>query len=94
VRAARRSAFTLLGFGAGLVAGAFAWSSVRHNYRRELFSRRPLARFIALTYLVSRPSLETARLLRDYTRWEQNGVLRRHGTRMLRAVERSLGAQS
>jgi hypothetical protein len=93
VRAARRSGFTLLGFGAGLVAGAFVWSGVRHNYRRDLFSRRPFARFIALTYLASRPRLETVRLLRDYTRWEQNTMLRRHGMRLLRRVEGRVGAQ-
>jgi hypothetical protein len=93
VTARRRSGFTLLGFSAGVLAGAFVWSSVRHNYRRELFSRRPAARFIALTYLASRPTIETFRLLRDYTRWESNPFLRRQGKRLLNNVEKRIGGQ-
>lgn len=76
-----------------MLAGALVWSGVRHNYRRDLFSPRPTARFVALTYLASRPTLETCRLLRDYTRWEQNAFLRRHGLRMLGHVERRLGGR-
>lgn len=90
----RRSGFSLLGFTAGALAGAFAWSSVRHNFRRELFSRRPLARFVALTYLSSRPTLDTVRLLHDYVRWEQRPLLRRQGARLLQSVESRLGDQN
>jgi len=91
VRLARGSGFSLLGFTAGTVAGLFVWSGIRHNFRRELFSRRPLARFVALTYLRSRPTLETARLLQDYIRWEQRPALRRRGVRLLQNVESQLG---
>lgn len=93
MKLARRSGFALLGFGAGAIAGAVLWSEVRHNYRRELFSRRAAARFIALTYLASRPTLETARLLRDYTHWEDTPFLRRQGLRLLRHVEKSIAGQ-
>ena len=93
MNARRHSGFTILGFTAGMFAGALVWSSVRHNYRRDLFSNRPAARFFALTYLASRPTLETFRLLRDYTRWEQNGFLRRQGQRLLSHVEKRIGGQ-
>jgi hypothetical protein len=94
VRLVRRSGLSLFGFTAGAVAGVLAWSSVRHNFRRELFSRRPLARFVALTYLSSRPTLETVRLLQDYIRWEQRPLLRRQGVRLLHSVELRLEDQN
>ncbi|CAN5199488.1 hypothetical protein BH23GEM2_BH23GEM2_09920 [soil metagenome] len=94
MRLVRRSSFSILGFTAGVLAGAFAWSSVRHNFRRELFSRRPLARFVALTYLSSRPTLDTVRLLQDYVRWEQRPLLRRQGVRLLQSVESRLEDQN
>lgn len=87
----RGSPYSLFGFTAGALAGLFVWSSIRHNFRRELFSRRPLARFVALTYLSSRPTLETVRLLHDYVRWEQRPALRRRGVRLLQSVESQLG---
>lgn len=94
MRLVLRSGFSLLGFSAGVLAGAFVWSSVRHNFRRELFSRRPLARFVALTYLSSRPTLDTVRLLQDYVRWEQRPLLRRQGVRLLQSVESRLEDQN
>lgn len=94
MRLVRRSSFSILGFAAGVLAGAFVWSSVRHNFRRELFSRRPLARFVALTYLSSRPTLDTVRLLQDYVRWEQRPLLRQQGVRLLQSVESRLEDQN
>jgi hypothetical protein len=90
VKTARQSGFLLLGFTAGALAGTFVWSSVRENYRKELFSRHPLKRFIALSYLSARPTLETVRLLRDYVQWEKRGFLRRQGVRLLHRVEMQL----
>lgn len=91
MRLVRSSRYSLFGFTAGALAGLFVWSSIRHNFRRELFSRRPIARFVALSYLSSRPTLETVRLLRDYVRWEQRPALRRRGARLLQSVESRLG---
>lgn len=86
----RRSGFTLLGFAAGAAAGVFFWSNVRHSYRRNLFSQRPVERFVALTYLAARPTFETARVLGDYIRWEQRPLLRRQAARLLRRIESRL----
>jgi hypothetical protein len=47
-------------------------------------------RFAALGYLSGRPSVDTARLLRDYIRWESHPILRRRGEQVLRQVERYL----
>lgn len=92
MRFIRRSGFTVAGFLAGIVAGSLVWTSVRHNYRGQLFSRNPLERFVALTYLAAYPTLETARLLGDYVRWEKRVLLRKQGARLLRTVEGRLGA--
>jgi len=42
----------------------------RRAHRRDLFSRHALRRAAALSYLRSRPTVETARLLREYVVWE------------------------
>lgn len=86
----RLSGLFLFAFIGGAAAGTVVWSGVRHNYRRNLFSRRPVERFIALTYLSGQPTLETVRLLGDYVRWEKRPALRRHATRTLYRVERRL----
>jgi hypothetical protein len=82
----------LAGFLAGIVAGSLVWTGVRHNLRGQLFSRSALERFVALTYLAAHPTLETARLLGDYIRWEKMALLRKQGARLLRTVEGRLGA--
>jgi hypothetical protein len=92
VKIFRRSGFTLAGFVAGIVAGSLIWTGVRHGYRGRLFSRNPLERFVALTYLAAYPTLETARVLGDYVRWEKTALLRKQGARLLRTVEGRLGA--
>jgi hypothetical protein len=60
------------------------------RYRRDLFSARPLRRFAALGYLSGQPSLETARLLRDYVSWEGRSALRRRAQQVLRRIEAHL----
>jgi hypothetical protein len=44
----------------------------------------------ALGYLSGTPSVDTARLLRDYIQWEPRSVLRKRGRKVLRQMEASL----
>jgi hypothetical protein len=60
--------------------------------RRGLFSANPVRRYAAVSYLGARPSVDTARLLRDYVRWESHPVLRRRARRVLRELEATLQA--
>jgi hypothetical protein len=78
------------GFAGGMVAGAALWAGVLERNRRGLFHRQPVRRFAAVSYLATRPSVDTARLLRDYVRWEPHPLLRRRGRQALAAVEASL----
>jgi hypothetical protein len=79
-----------MGFLTGLALGVLAWSRQQHRHRRGLFSRHALRRLAALGYLTGHPSAATARLLRDYVRWEARPGLRRRGKRVLRHAEASL----
>jgi hypothetical protein len=79
------------GFVGGLALGAMAWSHLLEGSRRGLFSPSPVRRYAAVSYLGARPSVDTARLLRDYVRWEPLPLLRRRARRVLAAVESSLG---
>ena len=78
------------GFLGGIALGALAWSHLQRQYRRDLFSRHPLRRFAALTYLRSRHSMGTVRLLREYIAWERMPVLRERGVKLMRHVESTL----
>jgi hypothetical protein len=78
------------GFLGGLAVGVLFWSRQQHRHRRDLFSRHSLRRLAALGYLSGSPSVDTARLLRDYIQWEPRSVLRRRGREVLRQVEASL----
>ena len=78
------------GFAGGLLLGAAAWAGMLDRSRQGLFSRQPVRRFAAVSYLATRPSVDTARLLRDYVRWEPLPLLRRRGRQALAAVEASL----
>ena len=78
------------GFFGGLAVGVAAWGGVLQGNRRGLFSRRPMRRFAAISYLAGHPSVDTARLLRDYVRWESQPLLRRHARQAIAAVEASL----
>lgn len=79
-----------LGFVGGIACGALAWTHLQRQYRRDLFSRHPLRRFAALTYLRSRHSMGTVRLLREYIAWERMPVLRDRGVRLMRHIESTL----
>ena len=79
-----------IGFVGGLAVGMLAWSWPLEAFSRNLFSASTVRRFAALGYLSGRPSGDTARLLRDYIRWETHPLLRRRGQQVLRQVERYL----
>ena len=84
------AALALLGFAGGLAAGTALWSRLLDVNRRGLFSRHPVRRFAAISYLGARPSVDTVRLLKDYIAWESHPLLRRRARRVLRAVETAL----
>ena len=84
------SGLAAIGFVGGLAVGMLAWTWPLEAFSRHLFSSSALRRFAALGYLSGRPTLETARLLRDYVRWESHPLLRRRGEHVLRQVERYL----
>jgi hypothetical protein len=79
-----------IGFVGGVAVGMLAWSWPLTAFSHDLFSSSPVRRFVALGYLNGRPSVDTARLLRDYIRWESHPLLRRRGEHVLRQVERYL----
>ena len=75
------------GFFGGVAIGAAAWEGLLAGNRRGLFAANPLRRYAAVSYLGARPSVDTARLLRDYVRWEPHPLLRRRARRVLAALE-------
>ena len=86
----RMTNLATLGFLGGAAVGALVWSLQMQRSRRDLFSAQPLRRLAALGYLSGQPSLENARVLRDYVSWEHRTVLRRRGERVLRRIEAHL----
>lgn len=78
------------GFFGGVAIGAAVGEGLVAGGRRGLFSRSPMRRYSAVSYLGARPSVDTARLLRDYVRWEPHPVLRRRARRVLAALEAAL----
>ena len=80
-----------LGFLGGVTIGVVLWSQQLHRSKHDLFSPSPLRRLAALGYLSGRPSIDNARLLRDYMRWEKRPLLRRRAAQVLRQVEDYLG---
>lgn len=85
-----RAGFVAVGFVGGVAAGTLLWTRLQHEYRRELFSRFPLRRVAALGYLRARPTIGTARILREYIAWEPRHILRQRGARMLKRLEATL----
>lgn len=77
-------------FAGGLALGLLGWSRQMQRCRRDLFSASPVRRLAALGWLGGRPSVESARLLHDYLRWERRPVLRRRGEAVLRRMELDL----
>ena len=75
---------------AGVACGLMTWSHLQRQYRRDLFSRFPLRRLAALSYLRGRPTVNTARLLREYVAWERSPILRRRGVNVMRRIEKKL----
>jgi hypothetical protein len=90
VISARNSQLAGLGFLAGVACGALAWSHMQRQYRRDLFSRHPLRRFAALSYLRTRRTMGTVRLLREYIAWERSPALRERGVALMRSLESTL----
>ncbi len=86
----RNRQLAALGFLGGAACGALAWSHLQRQYRKDLFSRHPLRRFAALSYLRTRPSVGTVRLLREYIDWEKKPLLRQRGVTLMRRVESRL----
>lgn len=87
---ARAKQLAAIGFIAGAACGAVAWSRLERQYKRDLFSRHPLRRLAALSYLRGRPTVNTARLLREYVAWENSPILRRRGVSLMRRLETKL----
>ena len=87
---AYRSRLVALGFVSGFAAGLALWSREQHARKRDLFSTRPMRRYAALSYLRGQRTPETARLLKDYIRWEQRADFKRRARRLLDRVERQL----
>lgn len=83
--------WALLGLAAGTLAGILLWSHEMHNAKRDLFSRRAVRRLAALGYVGALPSVENARLLRDFVAWERRPALRRRAESLLRRMESQLG---
>jgi hypothetical protein len=86
----QRAAFVAVGFIGGLAAGSVMWSRMQRQYRRNLFSKSPLRRVAALGYLRTRPTVNTAQLLREYVAWEPRSILRSRGVRILKRLEATL----
>lgn len=80
-----------LGFLGGVTIGVVLWSQQLHRSKHDLFSPNPVRRLAALGYVSGRPSIDNARLLRDYMRWETRPLLRRRAAQVLRQVEDYLG---
>lgn len=74
----------------GAVVGLIGWRSFHKSSRKSLFHSQPVRRLAALGYLRGHPSVDSARLLRDYLEWEELPLLRRRARRVLRRTERML----
>jgi len=78
------------GLVAGLTVGLVGWSAQQHRHRRSLFHPDATSRLAALGYLRAHPSVDSARLLRDYLQWEPLPLLRRKARGVLRRTEQLL----
>ncbi|MBC8087199.1 MAG: hypothetical protein H7Z40_08015 [Phycisphaerae bacterium] len=79
----------LAGLG-GLVGGYVGWALLTQRHRQALFHARPFRRLAALGYLRAHPSVDSARLLRDYLQWEPHPLLRRRARQVLLRIEQRL----
>jgi hypothetical protein len=85
-----RTALIGAGLAIGVTVGLVAWSAQQRRHRRALFHPDAYRRVAALGYLRAHPSVDSARLLRDYLQWEPNPLLRRRARGVLRRTERLL----
>ncbi|MDZ7631622.1 MAG: hypothetical protein U5K74_09810 [Gemmatimonadaceae bacterium] len=96
-RRARRASrgavpYALAGFAGGLVIGALAWRRQQAMAHDQLFAASSIRRAAAIGWLARTPSVENARLLRDYIRWERRPTLRRRAERALDRLLLALGS--
>jgi hypothetical protein len=75
--------YVLAGFAGGILVGALAWRRQQNVAHDQLFAASAVQRAAALGWLARTPSVENARLLRDYIRWERRPTLRRRAERAL-----------
>ena len=75
--------YALMGFAGGVVLGALAWRRQQASAHDQLFAASVVQRVAALGWIARAPSVENARLLRDYIRWERRPTLRRRAERAL-----------
>ena len=74
----------------GMAVGLLGWSATQRRHRLALFHPDKVKRLAALGYLRAHPSVDSARLLRDYLEWEPSPLLRRRARGVLRRTERLL----
>ena len=84
------SALLATGLAIGMTVGLLGWGALHLRHRHSLFHAKPVRRLAALGYLRAHPSVDSARLLRDYLEWEKLPLLRRRARRVLRRTERML----
>jgi hypothetical protein len=75
--------YVLAGFAGGVVVGALAWRRQQAAAHDQLFAASAFQRAAAIGWVARSPSVENARLLRDYIRWERRPTLRRRAERAL-----------
>ncbi len=83
VSSRRAMPYVLAGFAGGVVVGAMAWRRQQNVAHDQLFAASVVQRVAAIGFLARTPSVENARLLRDYIRWERRPTLRRRAERAL-----------
>jgi hypothetical protein len=94
-RILRTAGFTLLAIAAAAALGGLLVRDQITRHRRELFSRHPLRRLAALSYLGNGPaSVDHVLLLRDFIAWEPRPLLRRRAVLLLERMEEALAARS
>jgi hypothetical protein len=83
--------YMLAGFAGGVVIGAMVWRRQQNAAHDQLFAASAVQRAAAIGWIARSPSVENARLLRDYIRWERRPTLRRRAEhaldRLLLALE-------
>lgn len=82
-----RVALAVAVFAGGIALGWLGWSRLLYRSRRDLFHPNAVRRWQALGYLSGQTSIENARLLGDFVRWERVPRLRLRGEATLRRME-------